>query len=83
VEENPTTYVETNYEYDYEIAITRNDIAKKDTSASSDYRMHHRGHHEERDKVGADRDRAVVNREVHVTAAWENHGTGWTRTNLV
>jgi hypothetical protein len=82
VEQNLAKDTETNYEYDYEIAVTRNDIRTKDTGASADYRMHYHDYDVEHGKVGTGHDCAVVNKEVHVTAAWESHGTGWTRTNL-
>jgi hypothetical protein len=83
MEENLTKDMDTNYEYDHEIAVTRNDTTTKDTSASSNYRMRHRDHHEERGEVGSYRDGDVVNKEVHVTATWENNRTGWTHINLV
>jgi hypothetical protein len=62
VDEDPTKEMETNYTYDDDIAVTRNDTETKDLSASADYQMHYRDRDEERGNIGVDR--AVVNKEV-------------------
>jgi len=59
-EENHTNDAGTNYEYDYEIAVTRNDIETKGMSASVEYRMPYRDRDEEHGRVGTDR--AEVNK---------------------
>ena len=62
VEENLTKDTQTNYEYDEEIAVTRNDIETRDTSVSAHDQMGYRYRDEEHGGDGADR--AVVNEEV-------------------